>query len=509
MIELIKLYKTSKAIGQVLLIIFLLAIGGLQVVSAQPTLSSCTTSLTFPDDEDGVPEASDIDKNGNGLIEICDLEGLDAMRYVLNGSSYKADAMATTNTTGCPNNVCSGYELTRSLDFNEDASYSSTANRIIWTTEEGWQPIGDSSNAFSALFEGNDYTISNLIINKSLTDEVGLFGYTGRGAEIANLGLLNVNIIGASLVGSLVGSNLGSITNSYATGTVSGSDVNIGGLVGDNSGTIMSSYTTAIVSGDVRVGGLVGWNAFGGSITNSYATGSVSGDSFIGGLVGFNLQATIMRSYATATVSGDDDAGGLVGENEGTISYSYWLVGSASSGGHGVSMSAAQTAEELKLPTTATGIYSGWNTAIWDFGTSNQFPVLKTSDSNILLPGQGMGLRELKVLTSDVRLSPVFGASTTHYVITLFSATSTTSNIVLRLGAYNPNAEIAIFKQGDPNDYFADKRSGEESDPITVGEDTILTITVSNTETTSYKITFRLSKGIKIRAKVFLEGTLK
>ena len=101
--------------GQVLLVIFLLAVLGAQVVSAQTPLPPCTNSLIdlpdYENDNDGVEQAVDIDKDGDGLIEICDLEGLYEIRYVLDGSGYRPDATATTNTTGCPSGGnCRGFE---------------------------------------------------------------------------------------------------------------------------------------------------------------------------------------------------------------------------------------------------------------------------------------------------------------------------------------------------------------------------------------------------------------
>ena len=138
-----------------------------------------------------------VDTDGDGLIEINDLETLNAIRFQLDGASYKTTTDTTAGITeGCPNDRCIGYELTRNLDFSGDDSYSSTANRIIWTTGAGWQPIGDSSNAFTGKFEGNGFTIFNLKIDRSDTDNVGLFGFVGQEAEIANIGLLNVNITG-------------------------------------------------------------------------------------------------------------------------------------------------------------------------------------------------------------------------------------------------------------------------------------------------------------------------
>ena len=48
-----------------------------RIVSEQISLPQCTValSLRLDDDNDGIPQALDVDKNGNGLIEICDLEG--------------------------------------------------------------------------------------------------------------------------------------------------------------------------------------------------------------------------------------------------------------------------------------------------------------------------------------------------------------------------------------------------------------------------------------------------
>ena len=54
------------------------------------------------------------------------------------------------------------------------------------------------------------------------------------------------------LAGGLVGNNDGTISNSYATGAVSGTSgfffVFAGGLVGRNSGTIRNSYATGAVT---------------------------------------------------------------------------------------------------------------------------------------------------------------------------------------------------------------------------------------------------------------------
>ena len=113
----------------------LLASGGSPSVSAQ-SLPACTMSLigTYIEPmNDGVDQMEDIDKDGDGLIEICDLEGLNEIRFQLDGSGYTTgtSAMGAMKiTTGCPNDRCTGYELTSGLDFMDDNSYRTTANKV-------------------------------------------------------------------------------------------------------------------------------------------------------------------------------------------------------------------------------------------------------------------------------------------------------------------------------------------------------------------------------------------
>ena len=517
-------------------------------------LPPCTVSLNTLDDNDGVDQALDIDKDGDSLIEICDVEGLDEIRHQLDGTGYTTSTGAMKITTGC-SSTCTGFELTRSLDFMDASSYRAGSINTVWTSGAGWQPIGSRESLddhFRAKFDGNGYTISNLMINRSGTSHIGLFGYaqpsgvTSR--SIANLGLLNVNTTGTFSVGSLVGQTAGTmIINSYATGSVSGTDEDVGGLVGRNSATITNSYAAVSVTApNGEVGGLVGFNVGGGIIRNSYATGRVrgSGDRR-GGLVGFNESgfggaAMIENSYATGRVitGSDSHIGGLVGRNDATINDSYWLDSSASSGGTGVNTNTSKTTMELISPIGAEGIYAEWDDPDgWDFGTANQFPALKYATECVkpeitaiksdaaqpicgtLLPYQGMeigdsGLREsLRELTIEARTTSnqIFGVSTNNYVVTIFLPKGiTTDSIVLILRAYNPDAEIQIFKAEDLADYFAGRRSGDQSLPIVVGEGTKLTIMVSEPDT-DYTLTFRVEEiqGIQIRVKVFLEGPLQ
>jgi The GLUG motif len=227
-------------------------------------------------------------------------------------------------------------------------------------------PIGTSTAPFTGTFDGQGYEISGLTVSGTGI-YVGLFAYLGGSGKISNLGLTNLKVMTAPSggsgydVGGLAGRNLGTITDCYTTGSVSGTAGNnvsglngvaVGGLVGWNFGTITQSYSTASVTSPttavVELGGLAGGNS--GTISWSHASGPVnwqntagsSGSLEIGGLVGqlgdskYGSTGTIANSYATGMVTSTGSAtlaGGLVGamENSSTITQSY-ATGSVNAG---------------------------------------------------------------------------------------------------------------------------------------------------------------------------------
>ncbi|MDE2405003.1 MAG: filamentous hemagglutinin N-terminal domain-containing protein, partial [Sphingomonadales bacterium] len=138
------------------------------------------------------------------------------------------------------------------------------------------------------------------------------------------------------LVGGLVG---GTITASFSSATVTGYGQAIGGLVGggdSSSGntpaTISRSYATGSVFGLAKtdvvksgwyVGGLVGAGAAALTVRESFASGDVSGVNYVGGLIG-GSQGTIADTFATGAVSTRNYGGGLVGVlGGGSVSRSY------------------------------------------------------------------------------------------------------------------------------------------------------------------------------------------
>ncbi len=260
----------------------------------------------------------------------------------------------------------------------------------------GLAPIGSNGLPFLGVFDGNGKTISNLLINRPLQTEVGLFGFVEVGGVVQNLVLEGSTLAGYSYVGGIVGWNRGTVNKCYVTGsvtahTVAGGVVGInqggairgchaivavtavnlvGGLVGDNSGSLDRCSATGTVTGGSRAGGLLGANNS-GTVNGCYATGPVRGDSYIGGLVGRNNVGSVNGCYATGWVTGLGNVGGLVGYNVATVSNSYWDVQNSglanSAGGMGTN-----TAAMLQQAT-----YAGWDFVnVWQITENVTYPWL-------------------------------------------------------------------------------------------------------------------------------------
>jgi hypothetical protein len=244
-----------------------------------------------------------------------------------------------THLNNIRNNPNGKYILLNSIDLNETgAGFGS----------EGWIPIGDYSNKFTGIFNGNFNNITNLWINKT-NDYIGFFTYI-ENAAIRNLEVRTTEdkeIRGFNFVGGIAGFiSHSNITNSCFTGNISSND-NGGGIAGfaqdsnitnscfagnissNNYGggiigsagysSITNSYSTGNISGDDTVGGIAGY-AQDSNITNSYSIGSVNGNQYIGGIAGFADYSSITNSYSIGSVNGKRYIGGIAGfANDATI----------------------------------------------------------------------------------------------------------------------------------------------------------------------------------------------
>ncbi len=182
------------------------------------------------------------------------------------------------------------YQLMNDIDLADYLSAGGTGYHL----GAGWDPIGDEANPFTGVFEGNKHVISNLFIDRSGEDHVGLFAVLAGADTVVNrLGLVHADVTGNGKTGGLAGEiDSGTITKSYVTGNVAGAGNEVGGLAGSlSSGNVSESYAAATVSGNDQVGGLIGYADHDG-VTDSFWDTSINGLTASGGGSGAIGKAT-------------------------------------------------------------------------------------------------------------------------------------------------------------------------------------------------------------------------
>jgi hypothetical protein len=286
------------------------------------------------------------------------------------------------------------YILVANIDLSD---YDTTFN-----DGRGWIPIGTSANPFRGHFDGDGYMISNLFISNGGVDNLGLFGVIDSGS-VQNLAVVDVDIIGRSAIGGIVGAlrNQNSYIHAcYTTGIVRSTmqgHPHVGGIVGENYGRVENNYSASIVEAHLG-GGIVGVSFENSSITNSYSIGEIrlrqaqARNTFLGGVVG-SIQSKITNCVAlNPSIIGWNNAlrvggGRVAGATHDTptlfLSNNYAFSGmehrwsreelppetwedTTHNGRDGAGMT-AQQALTASFWTTASNWQggSGWNTDVW------------------------------------------------------------------------------------------------------------------------------------------------
>ena len=268
--------------------------------------------------------------NLNGYMWVEDIEQLQAVNTNLSGQ----------------------YALRNSIDATatQDWNDQDTSTDV----KEGFASIGNTDKAFIGKFDGLDYNIFNLNIDRD-TDNVGLFGVVGNNAVIQNVTLVGGSIKGQNNVGALAGqvsggAQISNIMNSASvTGSSSsvGNSSNVGGIIGaadqettDQEKLVFKNLVnTGTVQGDTSVGGLIGSLTGGNLSGTSYNLGGVTGKgSNVGGLVGTASNAALGDGtnliYNRLNVSGLYNVGGIVGSMEKTTVQNAENSGNVTATGH-------------------------------------------------------------------------------------------------------------------------------------------------------------------------------
>ena len=307
-----------------------------------------------------------------------------------------------------PVNISNEAEL-RAIANNLAGEYNLTADI---TVEGDWTPLGDDKNPFTGKLNGNGHVIKGIRVQNAGRNENAFIGAI-KDATITKLGLENVDILGDTNAGGLVGKDKGNntISECYVTGKVAGRD-HVGALIGgcgDALTRIENCYgITYSYSREHQAAGLVG-TPVNLVIDKCYFGGTILGvKNCVGGIAALldgGQQHEITNCFVAAPmmIRINTDMGdqhrilGSTGNNNNTLLNDYALAGSWTGPyfAHSIIKSdnpnwtdgADKSFDELTDPTFITETL-GWSADVW------------TAEAGVL--------PRLKWQTSPVDVSKVF-----------------------------------------------------------------------------------------------------
>ncbi|MBP7050338.1 MAG: hypothetical protein KBE65_04925 [Phycisphaerae bacterium] len=349
---------------------------------------------------------------------------------------------------------------------------------------------GSVITSFSGVFDGNGHIVSGLTI--AGPGSLGLFGQLASGARVRDLGIVDVNIVGAdSYVGALAGRNDGGmVTHCFSTGLVSGTGY-VGGLMGSNGGDVHWCYSDCTVSGDQRVGGLAGRNS--GDVARCYATGSVSGNTLVGGLIGDGSPAGALHCVWDVETSAQSGSAGGVGLTTGQMMDPNMLGLNGFADDPDWVLDAEPDYPRLAWQGTA-GATIPEPTVDWleGQGTAEEPYRIDVADQLILLGKASVLWDKHFVLGADIDLDPnlpegaVFGQAVVPAFWGVFDGDGhTMSNLTIQGGSYlglfgwvsDPNSEIRNVRLIDPNVHGRDHVGAVAGQ---IGEGSVANCTIAN-----------------------------
>jgi len=202
-----------------------------------------------------------------------------------------------------------------------------------WNGGEGFYPValnvhmipgGYTGQFFNGSLNGNGHTITNLVINRSYDDYLGLFGYIGLVGKVYDLTLSQVDFGRRGIhIGGIAAINEGTILDCKVDGHLDG-HIRVGGLAGINLGFIQRCSSNVYIDATGDVGGFAGHNE--GTIYECNSTSSVMSRGYwTGGFVGRNF-GSIEDCYYNGAVTGGQEDGAFIGGDEGDVLNSFYCI---------------------------------------------------------------------------------------------------------------------------------------------------------------------------------------
>jgi filamentous hemagglutinin family protein len=355
--------------------------GQIASISDSIATGTVTASAGYPT-IGGLVGANDGEISGSDATgAVTDASSNDSVQFVggLIGDSDSNSSVFGCYSTGAVTNssIANGVEIGGLIGSSSGLVDDSYSTGSLIDSGPGEDQVGGliGDSAGSVLL---DYSTSSIVLNGGGNNTVGdLVGIAGSTVDDSYAtGAIDVQSGGRNVIGELVGrtTDTGVISTCYAYGNVTDGGTaggsTLGGLVGTNQGSITNSYSTGNVTDNTggpadssvndTIGGLVGTNE-GNENDGAISANSHISDSASGGI--------ITTSYSTGAVTSTnvhpDQMGGLVGINYGSITSAYWdTTTSGLTTGIGSEQSSGDTDVGL---TAAEMMQSGSFNSDWSF----------------------------------------------------------------------------------------------------------------------------------------------
>lgn len=184
------------------------------------------------------------------------------------------------------------------------ASIDLATQAVMLASDEvtpNWEAVGTTTTPFEGTFDGNNETISNMVVVGEACQ--GFFGYANT-AKIKNLKLANVTVKGTDCVGAVAGQVYSSslVDNCHVSGTIQvEGQTNVGGIVG--------KYYTKVTNCSV-----IGDGVETSYVKGVYVASDLEGDN-VGGIMGHCGENNTLTGHTVKniTISGTRKVGGIVG----------------------------------------------------------------------------------------------------------------------------------------------------------------------------------------------------
>lgn len=247
--------------------------------------------------------------------------------------TYRANYFAGRGTEEEPYLIASAIQLDRIRDFKDMGLFFEQIAEIDFTDyvspfysdyeTNGFEPIGDGDNGnyFVGHYNGNDFPIKGVFIDRQDRDNVSIFGSMSN-SEISNIyvsnehgGYVKGNCSVAAIVSTLFDSKISSCTNEidiYAEGN------SVGGIVGYSEYDSMPSTIEFcenrgnITSADGNTGGIVGY-IYEAQIVSCINNGNIEAGYSTGGIIGGGDAINITDCTNYGSIIGFDNTGGICG----------------------------------------------------------------------------------------------------------------------------------------------------------------------------------------------------